>query len=380
MTFVVHKTRTMRKPDTLELYVDYLIAHQGLVSAKDLSEVLGNALSHDHITRAVAQPELHQKDFWKLVKPFVRRIEQDDGCIVVDDFLVEKPHSTPNPIITMNWDHAKQRYSLNITVLNFLSPVAPGGDAMQINLPVALEVVSKTEACTDKKTGKQKMKSPKTKNELMRERLAVLCHHNQIRFRYVLWDTWFSAADNMKFVVQELQKHFVGAIKDNRKVALVDGDGKTDTFKSVGQQELQPDVAYKVRMESVPFDLFLVKKVHKNMDGSTGVVFLVASDGGLDAGQLFQLYQKRWKVEESHKSVKQNVGIAQSPTKMERSQKNHLFASMWGLVQLEKLKIAHKKNHFALKHKIYLAALKAAWEEIRSLKCHTVNELDFQSF
>lgn len=65
---------------------------------------------------------------------------------------------------------------------------------------------------------------------------------------------------------------------------------------------------------------------------------------------------------------------------MERSQKNHLFASMWGFVQLEKLKIVHKKNHCTLKDKIYLAALKAAWEKIRSLKCHTANELDFQSF
>ena len=135
-----------------------------------------------------------------------------------------------------------------------------------------------------------------------------------------------------------------------------------------------------IGIRSVPFDLFLIKKVYKNIDGSTGVVFLVTNDGGLDAEQIFKLYQKRWKVEESHKSVKQNVGIAQSPTKMERSQKNHLFASMWGLVQLEKLKIAHKKNHFALKHKIYIQALKAAWAEIKSLKCHTVNEPDFQSF
>ena len=135
-----------------------------------------------------------------------------------------------------------------------------------------------------------------------------------------------------------------------------------------------------IGIRSVPFDLFLIKKVYKNIDGSTGVVFLVTNDGGLDAEQIFKLYQKRWKVEESHKSVKHNVGIAQSPTKMERSQKNHLFASMWGLVQLEKLKIAHKKNHFALKHKIYIQALKAAWAEIKSLKCHTVNEPDFQSF
>lgn len=370
----------MRQPQTFELYVDYLIAHQGQVSAIDMSEILGKTLSHDHITRTIAQPELDQKVFWGLVKPFVRRIERDDGCIVVDDFLVEKPHSTPNSIITVNWDHAHQRYALSINVLNFLYTAAAEDGLDQINLVLAFEVIAKTEAYRDPKTGKEKMKSPKTKNELMRERLAVLCHHNQVKFRYVLWDTWFSSAENMVFVVQDLKKHFVGAIKDNRKVALVGADGAAGKSKSVSQQELQPGVVYRVRMESVPFDLFLVKKVYKNMDGSIGVVFLVTSDGGLDAEQISRLYQKRWKVEESHKSVKQNAGIAQSPTKMERSQKNHLFAAMFGLVQLEKLKIAHGMNHFALKHKIYLKALKAAWEEIQSLKCHTVKELYSPSF
>jgi IS4 transposase len=196
----------------------------------------------------------------------------------------------------------------------------------------------------------------------------------------VLWDTWYSAAENMVFVVKNLNKHFVGAIKENRKVALVGAKGAAGEFKSVSQQEIQPGVVHKVRMESVPFDLFLIKKVYKNIDGSTAVAFLVTSNGDLDAEQIFQLYQKRWKVEESHKSVKQNAGIAQSPTKMERSQKNHLFAAMWGLVQLEKLKIAYRMNHFALKHKIYLKALKAAWSEIQYLKCHTVNELYSPSF
>ena len=109
------------------------------------------------------------------------------------------------------------------------------------------------------------------------------------------------------------------------------------------------------------------------MDGSTGVVFLVTSDAELNAELIFQLYPKRWKVEESHKSLKQNVGIAQSPTKMERSQKNHLFASMWGLLQLEKLKIKII-NHFALKHRIYLKALRAAWDELQILKSQTVNQ------
>lgn len=368
----------MLKFETFELYVDYLIAHRGQVSAVDLSEVLGQALSHDHITRMLAQQELDQKEFWRLVKPAVRRIERDDGCIVVDDFLVEKPHSTANSIITSNWDHAQKRYVLGINVLNFLYTIGLGKES--INLPLAFEVITKTEPYKDPKTGKQKMKSAKTKNELMRERLQVLCHHNQVKFRYVLWDTWFSSAENMVFVVEDLKKHFIGAIKENRKIAIVDDKGVPGVFKSASAQEIQPDSVYKVRLEKVPFDLFLTKREFRNWDGSVGVVFLVCSDGELDSQNIFHTYHKRWKVEEAHKSVKQNLGIARSSTKMEKSQKNHLFAAMYGLVQLEKLKIAHGLNHFALKHKVYMAALKSAWAEILALKSHTVNELSFPNF
>lgn len=367
----------MQKQEAFDLYVDYLIAQRGQVSAGDLSAVLDGALSHDHITRMIAQPELGQKEFWRLVKPLVRRIESDDGCIVVDDYLVEKPHSTPNTVLNVNWDHARKKYVVSANVLNFVYTAQHEGQT--VNLPIAFEVVTKTEPFTDAKTGKEKMKSPKTKNELMRERLKVLCHQNHIKFRHVLWDTWFSSAENMVFVVNDLKKHFVGAIKDNRKLALIGEDGAVGAFKPVSQQEIQPGRVYKVRMQSVPFDLFVAKQVYKNLDGSTGVVFLVTSDGSLSAEQIFQLYQKRWKVEESHKSVKQNLGIAHAPVKMERTQKNHIFAAMYGLVQLEKLKIVHKLNHFALKHKIYLAGLKAAWSEIQSLKCQTVKELNFAS-
>jgi hypothetical protein len=42
-------------------------------------------------------------------------------------------------------------------------------------------------------------------------------------------------------------------------------------------------------------------------------------------------------------------------------------------IKLEKLKFAHKLNHFALKAKIYLAASKAAWNEMCKIKHKVLN-------
>jgi hypothetical protein len=90
----------------------------------------------------------------------------------------------------------------------------------------------------------------------------------------------------------------------------------------------------------------LCKQVFKNEDGSEGVLYLLSSDVTLDYERLTTIYQRRWKVEEYHKSLKVNTSLAKSPTKTIRTQSNHCFASIYAFVKLERLKMATKMNHF----------------------------------
>ncbi|MEZ4988365.1 MAG: hypothetical protein R2795_25625 [Saprospiraceae bacterium] len=62
-----------------------------------------------------------------------------------------------------------------------------------IEIPVSFEIVRKSEEYLDTKSGKVKKRSPKTKNEMLRDQLFVLVKYNRVPFRYVVWDTWFSA-------------------------------------------------------------------------------------------------------------------------------------------------------------------------------------------
>jgi hypothetical protein len=73
-------------------------------------------------------------------------------------------------------------------------------------------------------------------------------------------------------------------------------------------------------------------------------------------------------VEEYHKSFKQNADLAKSPARTVTTQSNHLFASLLAYVKLEKLKLAHRLNYFALKTKIFLDVSKAAWNELYNIK------------
>ena len=71
------------------------------------------------------------------------------------------------------------------------------------------------------------------------------------------------------------------------------------------------------------------------------------------------IYQKRWKIEEYHKSLKQNTSMGKSPTKTIDTQANHFFSSILAYIKLEKITRQLGIGHFRLKAQLYLRGLKA---------------------
>ena len=117
----------------------------------------------------------------------------------------------------------------------------------------------------------------------------------------------------------------------------------------------------------VDFPVLLFRQVFKNKDGSTGILYLVCSDLDCDGEALKTIYQKRWKVEVFHKTLKSNAAMARSPAHTVKTQSNHLFLSIYSAFRLEVLSLKLQMNHFQLSAKIYMSALKAALEQLRAL-------------
>jgi hypothetical protein len=237
-----------------------------------------------------------------------------------------------------------------------------------ISIPVSYEIIEKTEQYFDVKTQKMKRRSPIKKNELVRNRLRNLVQLNKVKFKYVLWDTWFSAKENFEYLQYNLKKFFIGGLKSNRKIALSRNEKLEGKFFKVEELDLQTNRSYKVWIKGLDFEVLVVKQIFTNKDGSTGVLYLLTNDLSLTFQQICTIYQKRWNVETFHKSLKQNAGLEKSPTKYEVTQSNHIFASMIAFCKLEILKIKEHQNHFALKSRLYLKAIKAAFSELQELK------------
>ncbi len=357
----------------MDLYSDFLISSPNVVSATLVSEVLNKSYSHDSFTRMLAQSELDAKTYWKYIKPSIRQLQSTNGIISVDDTIENKPHSEENELISWHWDHTQERSvkGINIVTFTYTNPDLE----TPVKLPVAFELVRKDSFQTKivKKDGKIEEKTSRcasvSKNELLCHRLNALVFKNFIPFRTVVFDTWYSSAENIRYIVEVLQKQVVCAVKSNRMITFdIQKPTKEQKWQTVSDANMEPHREYKVRLKGIPFDLLLVKKVYHNLNGSVGIQYLIATDTTLAASQVSEDYKFRWSSEDLHRSLKQNTALEKMPAKLENSQANHIFAAMVAQMKLEMMKFATKVNHYTLKRNILVQALKHAWVEILKLK------------
>jgi len=348
------------KTDYIELYTDYLISGNGYATATGLSSMMDGDVSHDQITRFLSKNEFTSKDLWKQVKSTVREIESDEACLIFDDTVQEKRWTDESDIMCWHFDHTVGKSVRGINMLNALYY------SKEVSLLVAFEIVEKRIQFSDIATRKVKRKAEITKNELMRDMIQVAIK-NQLKFKYVLMDTWFAAKENFEYITKK-NKHFIAALKSNRLFATSLENKYNGKFIKISTLELLDKESIRGYIKGYDKEVIIVGRIFTNKDGSIGKLNLICSDTRLDGDKISIIYEKRWKVEEFFKSLKHNVDLAKSPTKTIRTQSNHIYLSILSFFKLECLKIKHHMNHFALRTKLLIRANQMAYSELQILK------------
>jgi hypothetical protein len=344
----------------LDIYSNFLISQNGKATATSLSAMYDGKISHDKITRLLNKNSFGSKELWELVKPLVKK-ENGEAVLAVDDTIVDKPYTDENDIVCYHYSHGKKRI---VKGIEFISCAAIYDN---MTLPVCYEIIEKTEQYENKKK-EMKRRSADTKNKRFTRLLeqAVACG---LDFSYVLADNWFGSKDNLNFIHNSLGKKFIIGIKSNRLVSLQ----QKGQFLSLNSLHLENGSAITVYLKGLNFPVQLLKQVFTNEDGSSGTLYLVTNDTGILANKILEIYKKRWKIEEFHKSFKNNASAAKSPTKTRVSQANHIFASLLAFCKLETLKLSSSIGHFAIKASLTNEANKAsllALSKLLSLSNH----------
>jgi hypothetical protein len=344
----------MKNKELLDLYTDYLICSMGLATATGLSEALDHNVSHDKVSRFLLNYDGSSKQLWLKVKPYIRKIENTGpGCLIIDDTIEEKPYTDESELVTWHYSHSKHQ---QVKGINILSALIRYGD---VALPIDYHLVTKSESYVDK-NGQTKHRSATSKNEEARNFIAT-AKCNKIKFEYVLADIWFSSSENMKYV-HNGNKKFIFGCKTNRLVRF------NEIWHRLSDLPLSDEQVIHCHIKDVSFPVAITKKVFIHEDLSVGELYLISNDLGLSGTELYEIYQKRWIIEEYHKSIKQNASLARSPTKVIKTQSNHIFCSIFAFIKLEVLKLKTKINHFALKNKLFINATKAALEQLQKFR------------
>ena len=199
--------------EVLDLYTDYLISSFGQTTATGLSALLGGTLSHDRISRflkAETSPPPTCGN-WSNRSPV--KVQREDGVLIIDDSVEEKPYTDESELICWHWDHVLERSVKGINLMTCLYY------SQEVALPVAFELVTKPDFVTDKKTGKTKARGTARPRMNCIARCSPPALPTNCPFRYVLNDIWFASAENMVYIKETLHKDFVMPLKENRKVS-----------------------------------------------------------------------------------------------------------------------------------------------------------------
>jgi hypothetical protein len=349
----------MQRAD-LDLYTDYLLSTFGFATATGLSAMVDGEVSHDRITRFLSSQDFTSKQLWQQVKSVVRSIESSDGVLIFDDTIQEKAWTDENELMCWHYDHVSGR---NVRGINLLNALYSCNGA---SIPVAFELVKKPIQYCDLATHQLKRRSEVTKNELMRAMIDT-CIRNELKFRFVLMDSWFAATENFEFIVGK-GRHFIAALKDNRLIAVTEEDRKNKRFVRVEDLDLPEQTVVRGWLKGYAKEVLVVRQVFTNKDGSTGTLHLASSDLTSSYDAITTTYQKRWKVEVFHKSLKSNANLAKSPTRTLRTQSNHVFLSICAAFKLECLSLKNKLSPFALCRKLLINASRSAYEQLLLLR------------
>jgi hypothetical protein len=300
---------------------------------------------------------------WRQAKPVIRQAEgprkaEEFAVLIVDDSILEKAHTTANELIGTHYDHRQQRFVMGLHFVSLLYQTS------ELALPIAAELVAKTVPVYNAKTQQTSYQSAFTKNEYGQQMLRVA--QQQVAYRYLLADSWYASAENRQ-LVRALGHDFLFALESSRTVALSAEARAIGQFQAVQALPFPDKQPLRVSLRSVQEAVRVTRQVFINQDGSQGTLYLVSSDTDLTQAQLTTIYQRRWKGEQYHKSLKQKASMGASPTKTPTTQSTHFFAALLAYSKLEILQLKHGLGHFRLKAQLYAVGLKAMYQQLAQL-------------
>lgn len=291
---------------TKELYTTFLQASSVRYSGLALSEVSPLPISHDSISRWLADRYFRPRDLWQIASQHINLAEP---CLLIaDDTVLAKPRSKKIELVNYQYSGNVHDVIPGIGLLNLLWH----GLESKESVPVDYRIYDKD---TD----------GKTKNTHFRDILS-LAKSRGLNPEAVVMDAWYSSLDNLKAI----RSHgwiWVTVLRKNR---IVNRNVPLETLHI-------PEEGLSVHLRGYGW-ITVFKFVAKN-----GRIDYVATNmENPTRGQVKSVTDSRWSVEVYHREIKQTCGIERCQARTGRAQRNHIFLALAAWFEQHKLRVSQK--------------------------------------
>lgn len=283
-----------------DLYCTFLQVTSQRYSAFSLSEVSPGELSHDAVSRWLAETSCRPQDVWQSARGFVSR--SPDGVLVVDESVIDKSRSEEIALVRWQYSGAKHDVIKGIGVQNFLW-------------------VTDEEVCPVDFRIWEPVEDGKTKNEHFRDQI-IAGKRRGLHPEAVVADSWYSSLDNVK-CIRDQGWNWVMGLRKNR---IINRGERLENLDI-------PEEGLKVHLRGYGW-IKVFRFVSKN--GRTDYIGTSILDATIR--QIKTFLNKRWQIEVFHRELKQTCGLERCQSRTSRAQRNHIALSILSWIKQAKIR------------------------------------------
>ena len=187
----------------------------------------------------------------------------------------------------------------------------------------------------------------KTKLKHVNEMLS-LAEKRGVQYKTALMDSWY-ATSQMMTRLHQAGKLFYCPLKHNRLVDESKGQQPYQAVETLGWSEAEERQGKVVKVKGLAKTFYL--KLFRVIVSTDKTDFIVTNDltqDNIEAAQ--QESSQRWNIEQFHREAKQLTGLEHCQCRLNRSQRNHIAASMLVWLRLNDLATTTKQTVYQLKH------------------------------
>jgi hypothetical protein len=283
-------------------YIDFLIATPKASSATEAARVQPDkprTPAHDAFTRLLHRLEPDADTLWREAQA---QVALDDGVLVLDDSVLDKPYARHIDLVRRHWSGKHHRVVQGIDLVSLLWT---DGDR---HIPCDYRIYHNAKEAT--------------KNDHFRAMLHT-AHARGFRPRCVAFDGWYSSLDNLK-LLRTLSWTWLTRLKSNR---LVNRDRQ-------GQRPLcRTEIAAAGTQVWLPG--YGLVKVFKIVAPDGDIAYWATSDLTMTDLTRQQYAEYSWAIETYHRGIKQCTEVEGCQARSEQAQRNHIALALRAFLRLE---------------------------------------------